>query len=208
MMYLPVIHRKSIEFKKGGEDGGGGTYSHSHLHTDIVLMGGGHSYCTGLSSQGTVEYPLCALLWCDPSKVIVACIPSFPQHVCLRQCADVMYEAVCPGWVKKNGILHHLASHCQTPPRHYTSQKYQEHPRLSNFAICWQCLHGGWFVITNSRAKINRLIHDPSCICTMKTLLVMLNSHNTNTGLDEVAVKTHYNTQSLMLCRWVSNISK
>lgn len=95
-----------------------------------------------------------------------------PARVCLRRRANMMYEAVCRGWAMKNGALHHLASHCQTRPRHYTSQKYRAHPRLSNFAICWQCLHGGWFVITNSRAKINKLIYDPSCICTMKMPLV------------------------------------
>lgn len=94
-------------------------------------------------------------------------------RVCLRSSVNMMYEAVCRGWAKKNGALHHLTSHCQTQPRHYTSQKYQAHPCLSNFAICWQCLHGGWFVITNSRAKINKLIYDPSCICTMKMPLVM-----------------------------------
>lgn len=179
-MYLTVTHRKWVEFDKSGHIGWR-CELHTHTHTHTLLLThrhrphGGHCYCRGLSSLGSVEYPSCTLFfWRDPSEVIVACVPSFPLHASVWwRCVDMMYEAVCRGWAEKNGALHHLASHCQTQPRHYTSQKYQAHPRSSNFAICWQCLHGGWFVITNSGAKINKLIYDPSCICTMKMPLVM-----------------------------------
>ena len=114
-----------------------------------------------------VEYPLWAFFGQDPSEVILAWIHLPEEGI------NMMYRAVSWGSAKKNGALHHLASHCQTLFYHYTSQRYQVHPRLSNFAICWQCLHSGWFVITNSRAKINKLIYDPTSICTMKTPLVM-----------------------------------
>lgn len=175
-LYLRLIHRKWMEYDKSAnirQRWEAYTPSRSHLHTHtlyswgvlllrrpVKLWDGGISIVRFVSARS---------VWGNRSM----CSVFASEHICLRRCVDMMYEAVCRGWAKKNGALHHLASHCQTQPRHYTSQKYQAHPRLSNFAICWQCLHGGWFVITNSRAKINKLIYDPTCICTMKMPLVM-----------------------------------
>jgi len=78
-----------------------------------------------------VEYPLWAFFGQDPSEVILAWIHLPEEGI------NMMYRAVSWGSAKKNGALHHLASHCQTLFYHYTSQRYQVHPRLSNFAICW-----------------------------------------------------------------------
>lgn len=178
-MYLTVTHRKWVEFDKSGHIGWR-CELHTHTHTHPLAHTQTSSSWGPLLLQRPVKLGVCGIsivhfvFWRDPSEVIVACVPSFPLHASVWwRCVDMMYEAVCRGWAEKNGALHHLASHCQTQPRHYTSQKYQAHPRSSNFAICWQCLHGGWFVITNSGAKINKLIYDPSCICTMKMPLVM-----------------------------------
>lgn len=65
-----------------------------------------------------MEYPLCHF-------VLARSIWGKFSTVCLQQHTGVMYEAVCRGWAEKNGALHHLASHCQTRPRYYASQKYQ-----------------------------------------------------------------------------------
>lgn len=116
-----------------------------------------------------------------------------PHTQLSRMSIKMMYRAVCKRWATKKA-LHHLASHCQAQLHRYTSQKYQAHPHLSNFAICWQCLHGGWFVIVSSRAKINKLIYDPSYICTMKTPVVMLNSQNPIMGAGEPEEEMDYTT--------------
>lgn len=175
---IPVSHKKWMGFntsEHGRWRHAAYTPSHSHWHPLCTHGEGGGPRLlpkpvkpedVGLS---ILLFVFAGSVWGNRSMCSVfSC-----THICLRSCVNMMYEAVCRAWAKKNGALHHLASHCQTRRRHYTSQKYQAHPRLSNFAICWQCLHGGWFVITNSGAKINKLIYDPSCICTMKMPLVM-----------------------------------
>lgn len=170
------IHKKGMEFDRSGHTAWGQeaySSSHSCLHAHTFYSWGApilqRPVNLGDCGISIVRFVLVRSVWGNSSM----CSVFSSAHICLSRGVDMMYEAVCQGWAKKNGALHHLASHCQTQPRHYTSQKYQAYPRLSNFAICWQCLHGGWFVITNSRAKINKLIYDPSCICTMKMPLVM-----------------------------------
>lgn len=169
------LQRKWMEFDKSEHTGEDGKHTHplTHGYTQISSSWGAlllqRPVKLGDCGISIVGFVLARSIWSNSSM----CSIFSSARIRLRRRGDMMYGAVCRGWAKKNGALHHLASHCQTQPCHYTSQKYQAHPRLSNFAICWQCLHGGWFVITNSRAKINKLIYDPSCICTMKMLLVM-----------------------------------
>lgn len=63
-------------------------------------------------------------------------------------------------------------------------------PWESDTAPLGSCLHDGRFVIATAAKRINKLIYDHRCVCTMKMALVMWDSRKSNRAFDKPIMET------------------